>query len=182
MEQLLSLILVLPLEKFAAFLALKKFLENIHKKDITQSLLQHAAAEQKLPDAHLLELSVDPLMIELEQFNQQLISVWFAEKKGLEFGEDRRMDITVYLFKQRKDKDAAIKKEIEKKLYALVNLYTEMKHGSLANGLTSLLGAFVFAHRAVPEEDVVSEMVADVIKNSVDGFDEEQQCVLCARH
>lgn len=149
MDNLIKLILTLPLEKILNLYCLKDYLSDAYKKEILEVLLLSTRDKNALPEVESKsDLFADPIFSEIERFNTEIIKAWDEEllKRSMQTSEkmkkiagdpeDCRLDFFVYLLKRSEYKKQF--PELQKKIEILFNLYTFYDGGLAASVLTSL--------------------------------------------
>ncbi len=190
MDYLLQLIHALPLDKFCAFMNVKKNLQNENvekpKREMMLSLLVALAHQNDIAEEELLKFT-DPIIEELVRFNENLVSAW-SNCSESEFSEDTRLDITINFLKFRQKQDIKSKnyvvkmQTVEKKLYSLVDLNTRLNQGYAANVLTSLYSSISNTRESIKkkfevqkESDTVSKVTDFLINNQSHNADESNK-------
>ncbi len=177
MVHLIEFILAFPHNDMVRLL---NALQDPFKKDILLSLITTAIHEKNISDEEEKEILkfftsianadlekqevlLDPLMIELIAFNNELASAWKAatkkeeQKEEKRFDQDARLDILIELLQQCLPCEKVTIESLLKKLDCLSQTYMDFNCGYAANTVTALYTVIAIAKKE--RESVVTENV-----------------------
>ncbi len=188
MEHLLRLMLTLSFEKVAFFLQIVNVLKDPFKQDILTSLLMTGIQEKNISDEEskdiinslqfitseeAQEFPLDPLMIEMINFNKEVVTTWYLLAPDGVFSEDKRLDISIRLLQTNARREKKTTENLLKKLDQLIKLYASHGYGYAENTMTSLYSAVMIAEeetKTTPDENnpaeeiLISKVVAELQK------------------
>jgi len=159
MDHLIQFILALPVKKISIALSLLRYLEDPRKKEILESLLLFAAYKKDLSEIEIKNLFFDPVLLEIERFNEEMVDVWNRNMQTI-LSEDYRIELNIKLFAASQHKKDFI--ELQKRIKDLLNLYEQHACGYAANTLTSLNSALMVVINKLPQFSVEAKKVEKV--------------------